>query len=200
MKFWGGTGRHLLWVVLAIMSSGCGYSFSGLKNPWAAKGIKTVYIRMVINNSLKAGIEIPFTTALAKEFERGGKVRVVSDEKDADGIVIGLIGSFASIINPSGVTSVASLSNSPDAQALSDMLIASEYIAMANITVSLQKRDGPVLWSQTFSRPKVYPAGNRFGLQGTTSALIDASQEQLSLVEIAGFMAGDVYDTMFEAF
>ncbi|MBI3557655.1 MAG: LptE family protein, partial [Deltaproteobacteria bacterium] len=169
----------------------------GIKNPWVAKCVKTVYIQVMTNNSLKAGIEIPFTTALAKEFESGGKVRVVGDEKEADAIVKGTIASFTSEFNPSGLTSVSSISNSLDAQALSDMVVASEYIATANITVQLIKRDGPVLWTQTFSRPKVYPAGNRFGLQGTTSALIDAPVEQLALVDIAGFIASDVHDTMY---
>ncbi len=198
-----GTFRDCLLVLACstgLAVGGCGYGFSGTKNPWAAKGIKTVYIQMMTNNSLQAGIEIPFTTALTQEFERGGKVRVISDENAADAVVKGTISSFSSVINPSGLTSVASITTDPAAQALSDMVIASEYIANASIEIQLVKKGGIVVWSQSFNRPKVYPAGNRFGLPGTTSSLINASMEQLALVDIAGFIASDVYDTMFEAF
>lgn len=188
----------ILVFAFSLLASGCGYGWRGKDNPWAAKGIHKIYIRVVDNNTLRAGVEIPFTSALVKEFERGGKFKVVSDESDADAFVISTVGSFGSTIGP--MTSVASLTMDPEAQGLSDMLVASEYVAQANITVSLVDKEKKVLWVQQFGRPKVYPAGNRFGLPGTTSALINASQEQMALQEIVLFIASDVYDTMVEAF
>ncbi|MBI3543960.1 MAG: hypothetical protein HY075_11875 [Deltaproteobacteria bacterium] len=189
----------VLALILALSSSACGYGFRSKSNPWANRGVRKVYIPMLINNSLKAGIEVPFTSAFVKEFSRGNRLRVVTDESDADARVVGTITSFDSEIN--SFTSVPQLApNDVGAQALSDMVVASEYVAKANIQVQLVAKGGAVLWMQVFNRPKIYPAGNRFGLQGSTSALINASQEALALDNIAGFIASDVYDTMLEAF
>jgi hypothetical protein len=184
-------------VTVALASAGCGYGFRGRKNPWAAKGVTRVYIPMMINNSLRNGVEVVFTSAFVKEFARGGAFKIVSDEKQADAVVQGTINTFSSAIN--SLSSVSSLSQDPQAQSLSDMVLAAEYVANASVTVQLVKK-GAVLWTQSFNRPKIYPAGNRFGLQGDTSALINSSQEAIALRDISTFIASDTYDTMLEAF
>ena len=84
---------------------------------------------------------------------------------------------------------------------LEDYVIATDYTASASIIVNLTRKvDGKVLWSQTLNRSKSYPGNNRYGLQGTTSVLINSSQEQFALIEIARFLASDAYENMLEAF
>lgn len=189
----------MLILVFSFFCSSCGYSFRSRSNPWASKGIKKVYVRTLTNNTLNAGVEVAFTSALVKEVARGGRFKLVGNESDADAVIYGTVDSFASTMS-APTTVVALAPNDPQAQALSDFVIAAEYVVNAAITVSLVKPKGPVLWSQQFTRPKVYPAGNRFGLQGSTSSLINSSLESLARDEIAQFVASDVLDTMMEAF
>ena len=186
-------------VAFALFCSACGYGFRSRSNPWADKGVTKVYVQTLTNNTLSAGVEVPFTSALVKEFARGGRLKLVSNEADADAVIEGSVDSFGSTAN--STTTVSALAPAdPQAQGLTDAVIAVEYVVNASITVRLVKRHGGRLWEQQFSRPKVYPAGNRFGLQGSTASLINSSQEAIALDEIAEFIASDVHDTMLEAF
>ncbi len=178
---------------------GCGYHWQQKINPWKNRGIEKVYVEILKNNSLKAGAEVPFTSALVKMFSRGNKVRVVSEPTAADAIVQGAIDSISSSIGPR--STVPTLTTDPQAATISDMLVATEYQVSAALTVTLvDQKSKSVLWSQGFSGNKFYPGNNRFGLVGNTSALINDSQQQLALQDIAQILASDVYDTMLEVF
>ncbi|MEW6056540.1 MAG: LPS assembly lipoprotein LptE [Bdellovibrionota bacterium] len=182
-----------------LSSSGCGYTWRNKSNPWKAQKVERVYIKAMINNTLRSGLEVPFTSALIREFSRGPKVRIASNEENSDAVIESSLDAVGSSIGPT--TTVDRLSQDPAARAFNDYVIASEYSASATITVSLvRKQDKRVLWTRAFSESKTYPANNRFGLVGSTSALINSSQEQLALNEIAQVLASDAYDTMFEAF
>lgn len=186
-------------LVLSALAAGCGYGWQNKGNHWKDEGVAKVYIREVTNNTLITGIEATFTSALVKEFSRGNRIRVVSSEKEADAIVSSTIDSVATTFTPGTVEQLAQ--DDPRAKELTDFVIASEYTVTAVMAVNLiRKNDQKVMWSQSFSRPRVYPANNRFGLRGTTSTLINASQEAIALGEIAQFLATDAYDAMFEAF
>ncbi|MBI2606061.1 MAG: hypothetical protein HYW49_08280 [Deltaproteobacteria bacterium] len=186
-------------ISLAFALSACGYSWQTRNNPWKSQGIEKVYINIMTNNSLRAGAEVPFTSAFVKAFSRGNKVRVVSRPEDADAVVDAVLDSVSASISSS--TTVPSLTADIAATDLSDMVIATEYVAKANVTVNLVRRsDGTQLISQSFDRVKVFPGNNRFGLPGTTSVLINDSQQQLALNEIAQVIASDAYDTILEAF
>lgn len=186
-------------VLISAAASGCGYGWQNSSNHWKEKGITKVYIREATNNTLITGVEAIFTSALVKEFARGNRIRLVSNEKEADAIVDPVVSSIATTFTPGTVAQLAA--DDPRARELSDFVIASEYTVTAVMGVSLVRtRDNQVLWTQSFARPKVYPANNRFGLRGTTSTLINGSQEAIALGEIAQFLATDAYDAMFEAF
>ena len=184
---------------MALLVSGCGYSWQATNNPWKSQGIEKVYVNIMTNNSLRAGVEVPFTSAFVKAFSRGNKLKVVSSEADADAVLEATIESVDTTI--SSATTVPSLTTEKEASELSDMVIATEYAASASVSVRLQRtRDKVILISQNMARTKIYPSNNRFGLSGTTSVLINESQQQLALNEIAAVIAGDAYDTMLESF
>lgn len=186
---------------LALVAQGCGYGWSDRGNPWAKDGVSSVYVRAIINNSPHAGVEIPVMAALLKQFVQGKRIRMVNSEAEADSVLQGTISDFHSDISASNQVPAVAQPNDTTVQALSDQIIATEYRASATVSVVLtRKRDGKSLWAQSFSRGKTYPAGNRYGLIGTTSELIDASQERLALNDISDFIASDIYDTMLEAF
>ncbi len=186
--------------------SGCAYQFQGTENPWKDKSVETVYINIMTNNSLRSGEEVPFTSAFIKTFSRGNKLKVVNDSKRADLVVNATIENITSTISSS--TNVPTLTKDKLAsQTLSDMVIATEYAATATVSVSLTKGENnhnpkvpAVLLTQNFSRIKIYPGNSQFGLQGTTSVLINESQFQMALNEIATGISADAYDTMLEYF
>jgi hypothetical protein len=177
-----------------------GYHIQGSQNPWESLGIKTAYIDIVTNNSLRAGLEVPFTSAFVKQFSRGNKLKIVSDEKEADVTIKAVLQSYSSSI--SSMTTVPSITQDPLAKnELSSFQIAIEYVASAAVTVSIiNNSTKKVLASQNFTRQKNYPANNRYGPEGTTSVLINDSELQFALNEIARLIADDAYDLMLEVF
>ncbi len=194
-----------LLVIFAVMNA-CAYRFQGSENPWREKSVENVYINIMTNNSLRAGEEVPFTSAFLKTFSRGNKLKVVNDSKQADIVVNATIESIAS--NVSSSTNVPTLTQDKLAsQTISDMVIATEYAATATVSVQLTKGEAstnpklpPILLVQNFSRVKIYPGNSQFGLPGSTSVLINDSQFQMALNEIAQGIAADAYDTMLEYF
>ena len=72
---------------------GCGYGFRGTVNNLPPE-IKAVHIRVFVNNTSEAGVEVGFANALIYEFTRGGSIGVVS-EANAQGIIYGRIKSAA---------------------------------------------------------------------------------------------------------
>jgi hypothetical protein len=126
---------------------------------------------------------------------------VVSDLADADGIVDGVISTISSDINATTTVPQIARPEDKESQDFSDTVIATEYVSTAVVNMTLiRRKDSTTLWSQSFNQRKPYPSSNRFGLPGTTSMLINDSQHQMALAEIAKNMANDIYDNMLEAF
>lgn len=187
----------MVWV--AAMVSGCGYSWQGINNPWRAHGVERIYVRTLTNNTLIAGAEVPFTSALVKQFVQGKRLLLVGREEDADAVLLGTLLQAESRINTD--TTVSQISRATETRGFSEMVIASDYVAVATIDVQLvRRRDKRMLWNQSFSGSKIYPGNNRFGVQGSTSSLINSSQEAMALSDLSVLLASDAYDTMLEAF
>lgn len=197
MKFFSSA---LLLGLTLLGFSGCGYHLQKTSNPWGGAHVEKVYIEPVVNNTLRSGYDSIFYNALTKEFLKGKRVKLVNKRGDADASLVAVLDSVGS----SGVSSNTVPNIAPgneNAKQLADMTVAAEYAVSASLQVSLSRlTDGKVLWSQSFARSKIYPAGNRFGAQGTTSVLINHSLEEITLQDLAQFIASDAYDTMLEAF
>ena len=50
--------------------------------------IKTVYVRPIVNNTNQYGLEDKFTKAILDEFMRDGRLSIVTDESEADGVIV----------------------------------------------------------------------------------------------------------------
>ncbi|MBQ3834898.1 MAG: LptE family protein [Elusimicrobia bacterium] len=50
--------------------------------------IKNVYVRPVVNNTNQYGLEDKFTNAIIDEFMRDGRLSVVTNEDESDGVVV----------------------------------------------------------------------------------------------------------------
>ena len=76
---------------LLFLITGCGYTLVGQGN--LPDHIKTIAIPVFENTTLEEGIEQSITNAAVQEFVRGGKVKLVSEDK-ADAVLTGKIISY----------------------------------------------------------------------------------------------------------
>ena len=84
----------LLLLALPLFSSGCGYALVGRGN-FLPADITTVHIPPFVNRTTRVELEQQVTQAVADEMVSRSRMRVVSNEKDADALLRGTINSFA---------------------------------------------------------------------------------------------------------
>jgi hypothetical protein len=186
--------------------SGCGYTLQGSQNILYTKaGIRTVFIAPILNNTYKSGVDNIVYNNLLRVVSSYGRVRLVSRESDADATLRGIVslatyagtaGSQVSQLNPKGVG--GNLISK-------DFVISTEYTA--NLTCSFMlTRNNPrpgqkvELWSSLFTRSKPFPAANQLDVPGTTSALINESEFDRALTDLARSMMDDVHESMLAMF
>jgi hypothetical protein len=86
-----------------------------------------------------------------------------------------------------------------------NILIATEYEATLSCSFVLT-RTHPVpgkraiLWTSSFSRGAPFAGNNQLGVQGDTSALINQSEFERKLVDLAASMMGDLHESMLAMF
>ncbi|MEK6579060.1 MAG: hypothetical protein AABZ55_07515, partial [Bdellovibrionota bacterium] len=83
--------------------------------------------------------------------------------------------------------------------------VAWEYQAALTCQFDLQRTviapgKKPVIWTGGFSRSKPYPGSNQLGPPGTTSALINESEFERALSDLAENMMEDVHESMLAMF
>jgi len=81
-----------LFLIGIFLCSGCGYRLVGTGSILPAH-IKTIRIPVLVNNTLKYGIETILTNDLMEEFSGRGNLEVI-DDKDADSELIGVIKNY----------------------------------------------------------------------------------------------------------
>lgn len=201
------------------LTLGCGYSFQTSKNPpIAQKGIKKVYIAPLVNNTYKAGIENIVYNELVRTMSAYGRITLVQNKIDADAVLNGTVSSAT--YSTTASTTVSSLNPVGFGNGLvsSPFSIATEYMANLNCTfslnelkskyekekVKLEKKGksarGRYVWSGGFSRAKPFPASNQLDVPGTTSALINDSEFDRALLDLARSMMNDVHEAMLAMF
>ncbi|MFZ9596367.1 MAG: LPS assembly lipoprotein LptE [Bdellovibrionia bacterium] len=189
--------------------SGCGYTFQNSRNLLAEKeNVQKIYIPPVVNNTYKVGIENVVYNHLLKTLLAYGKVTLVHHPEEADALLQGSVQTASFGVSAS--TSVSQLNplglgaQLPTAQ----FSVATEYMAILACGFSLVKR-GPlkqsqsslgVIWSSSFARSKPFPALNQLDVLGTTSALMNESEFDRALGDLAKSMMDDVHESMLSMF
>ena len=80
--------RVAIILCLCLLLCSCGYGFAGIGGP--PKGLNTVFVRLIENQTPEIGAEIVLTDQLKNEFIRKYKGEVVSEDQ-AEGILSGRI-------------------------------------------------------------------------------------------------------------
>ncbi len=204
-------------------ASGCGYTLQTSKNSHLAKsGIRRVYVRNFLNNTYKPGIENVIYNSLSKTLASQRRVELVQHESEADAVIEGSVdqasATAASSIPASSLQTVGVVSTDP---LLQSAIVASNYGALLTCSFKLTRPQQPglsvskvldeipgkpsgvgrqVLWFSTFSRSKNFPGANQLGVGGETAPLINDSEFDRALSEIATSMMMDVHEAMLDLF
>lgn len=207
-----------LFLSLTLLLNGCGYTIQGTKSRSPVlenAGIRKIYVRPVLNNSYKAGVEITVYNALVKKIASRDQVKLVHSEKDADAVLIAIVNSadYISISSTAG----SNLEPKTQSEPLKNLAVASVYSARLDCGFSLESSSPTSLapssapssadpssktkeWTASFSRSKSFPANNQVGVPGTTSAIINDSEFDRAIADLAESMMIDVHESLISMF
>ncbi len=186
---------------------GCGYGFQNTRNPlYIKEGVQTVYVSPITNGSFKPGIENIVYSQLVRSIAAHGKVTLVQRPEDADAVLTGAVGN-ASYGGKAG-TAVVNLTPIGIGGGLptAGFNIWTVYTASLSCSFSLGRtprvKDKPakVIWTSGFARSKDFPGSNQLDVPGTTSVLINESEFDRALGELARTMMDDVHESMLAGF
>jgi len=166
--------------MLLVAMTGCGYTLVGQGN--LPDHIKTIAIPVFENTTLEDGIEQTITNAAVQEFVRGGKVKLVSEDK-ADAILTGKIVLYK---NKEGV----------QYENVDDKTEVKTY--KLTVTVNVELKDlvnDIVLWkTEGLSENQDYEGGPEVG------ATEEKDNEREALSEISKELAGKIRALSTEGF
>lgn len=178
----------------------CGYGLRTSKSETLeSQGVHTLFIRPFSNLSFQTGVEHTVYNALTQKLASGVRVKLVSSEREADAILIGSITEAQSSVG--GTTPAYEL----EPQGLitrrpeTEILVATSYNAILRCQFQIVKKTNPV-WSSSFSRAKTFQANNRLGTLGTTNALVNQSEFERALSDLAYEIADEVKESVLYAF
>jgi hypothetical protein len=186
-----------LGVPVLLVLGGCGYSLRTSRDPSRIKslGVQKVYVRPVKNETYRPGVENAVYSQLVRMLSSTPGLRAVNRPEDADGELRATVHQArrsvsgeikASELNPKGVGS-------------STLLVASEFSALLECSFELSK-PGRSLWSGQFTRARPFPANSQIGSLGSTGALINESEFDRALGEVASDMMADVRNSLIQDF
>lgn len=187
---------------------GCGYSLQGTNNPLEAQyGVRTVYIAPLVNNTYKSGVENLIYNELVRSVSANRKLKVVNTDADADAVLSGIV-IEATYLHGGGTTSNGLYPTKDKfpwvARPPGDLVMSTEYTASLQCSFSLSLVDPhekkAEIWNSRFSRTHPFPANNQIGTFGTTSALINESEFDRALSDMARSMMDDVTESLLAQF
>lgn len=223
MARWLGFPHPLLPIALLPLAqafSGCGYSLQSSYHSDALEkdGIHRIYIAPVVNNTYKTGVESVVYNATVRALTTFKGYKIVKNPAQADAILsssvdgaVSQVGSpvTANQLNPGPLQNAAAR--------FADVLVASTYNAVLTCTFTLARGGpkpdknikpkylppglrNPVVWASTITRMKPFPGSNQLGVLGDTSPLINDSEFDRALLDLAQQTASDVREGIISRF
>jgi hypothetical protein len=159
----------------------------------------------VINNTYKPGVENLVYNQLIRIFSSHRRVVVVQNPEEADAILQGTV--VEALYGGGPGTTVINLNPQGLGQTLptAPFVISTIYTANLNCAFSLIRRNPPpgkkgIVWASSFTRSRQFPASNQLDVPGTTSALINESEFDRALLDLAHSMMDDLHESMLAMF
>jgi hypothetical protein len=189
--------------LLLLLSAGCGYTLQGSHSPLLEKeGIRRIYVTPLVNNTYKPGIENIVYNALVKTVSAHRRVELVSSPNAADAVLSGTVNDASS--SPNATTDASALTPAGTVPA-NTVTVATDYNANLSCSFTLARRNPPpgkraVIWSSSFSRGKPFPTTRLAGGLAESSGLINDSEFERALADLATSMMGDLHESMLAMF
>lgn len=187
--------------VLFLVLSSCGYTLQRSKNSaLIEQGVNKIYVSPLKNNTFKPGVENVLYNELLQTIAASRRVEIVEKPEHADAVLEGSIDTAQ--YGPTATTSSDSIFGGVKTI---QMVVATEYQATLNCTLSLKKNQGvgaprKVIWSSAYARSKRFPSNIQKVEYGTTSQLISESAFDRVLKEMAHAMMVEVHESMLSMF
>ena len=196
-------------LALGLDGLGCGYTFQTSRNSYADDGYEKVYIQQPINLTTQPGVGGLVYNSILKALLGRGRWKVVGNESSADLILIGSVNaasfSVANLQQIKNLQTGLGRSFSVGTANIPDQSVAQSYSAVLSCSFTLKKikrkeGENPILWSNSFSKGKQFPSANQLDVPGTTSPLINQSEFERALGDLAPMIALDAEESMFSRF
>jgi len=198
--------RFLSLFLGGVLLGSCGYTFQNSRNTlYEKEGIQKIYVSPVGNSTLKGGVESLVYNNLVKVLVAHRKVTVVSHPDDADAILSG--GVSGASFGGSATAPVSNLNPTSLGPTLptSGYYVWTEYTATLSCSFTLVRAKAiagrkSVIWSGGFTRSKAFPGANQLDVLGTTSPLINESEFDRALADLARIGMDDIHESMLAMF
>ncbi len=202
MNGWSLSIRTALPVLLLFGASSCGYTLQNTKtNSLREEGVTRIYVAPVKNLSYKQGVENLFFNELTQILLAGKRVTLVDRPDFADAVL------EATVTGANYTTTASTAAESifpATIAAIEGFTVATEYQANVSCGFNLVRRKNGVatesIWNSSFSRSRRFAGNNQKIEYGTTSALINESEFDRALREVAHGMMQDVHEAMVARF
>ncbi len=192
-------------VHLGALLSGCGYTLQGSRSEYFEKeGISRIYVKPLLNNSFQPGAENIVYNALVKTLSAHKRVKIVQNINDSDAVLQGTVsGAQFTHKTPTPVSSL--MPKLPEITIQDPRSVTSIFTASLSCSFNLVRRQavrgkGTGLWGASFGKARDFPAAAVLDVPGTTSALINQSEFERALIELASNMMEDVHESMLAMF
>jgi outer membrane lipopolysaccharide assembly protein LptE/RlpB len=168
--------RLVLLSLVALIVSGCGYSFSGMGGSMPGN-VESLYIPLMTNQTSEPRIEHNLTSYVTRVFTRSGKVNIFEQGQSVDAILDGKIVSYTN--------RAVSYDSNDD---------ISEYRSTMIVDVELVRNDieKQILWHKTVTWSTDYSASNNKALQ--------EDREDQAIDELSSRLAEELYDQLMNSF
>ena len=187
--------------VALLALAGCGYALENSRtNSLKEIGVSRIYIAPVKNLTYKPGIENTVYNELIQALLAGGRVKLSDRPELADAIL------ESSVDRATYTASASANSDSifPTVVKAIQITVATEYQADVACSFHLKRQKNAVgtdvLWESSFTRAKRFAGNNQKIEYGTTSGLINESEFDRTLEDVAHSMMQDVNEAMVARF
>lgn len=168
--------RFILLSLLALIISGCGYSFSGMGGTMPGN-VESLYIPLMANQTSEPRIEHDLTSSVTRVFTRSGKVIIYEQSGSADAILDGKIVKYTN--------RAVSYDSNDD---------ISEYRSTMLVDVDLVRNDNEkqIIWHKTVTWSTDYSASDNKSEQ--------EDREDQAIDELSSRLAEELYDQLMNSF
>ncbi len=180
---------------------GCGYALQNAKtNSLKELGVSSIYVFPAKNLSYKPGVENLVYNELVEALLTSHRVKLVDRPELADAVLLTSVERAS--YTPSAKTDAASIF--PVAVSAIQIFVATEYQADVTCSFHLRRQKAgtatDIIWESSFARSRRFAANNQKIEYGTTAGLINESEFDRTLQEVAHEMMRDVQEAMIARF